>query len=138
MAAGAATGCGGAALISSAVIVFDSMGRGGGSLRIVSAIASKPTWIPTTATPAAMTRGLIDELSGGVALNALSGVREEDGISAWLHGREAVRTAKAHAACKTGGLHFRKMSREINSVATKPISSSIVPSLIGGWRAGLM
>jgi hypothetical protein len=65
MAAGAATGCGGAALISSAVIVFDSIGRGGGSLRMVSTMASSATWIAPTATLAATTRGLIPDGSAG-------------------------------------------------------------------------
>jgi hypothetical protein len=44
---------------------------------------------------------------------------------------------------ETGRLHFRKISREINSVVTKPISNSIFPSLAGAtalaevtWLAG--
>src|SRR5580698_7481445 len=129
MATGAATGCGGAELISAAVIVLASIGRGGASLRWVSSTTSNATWIATTTAMAAIMRRFMPETSAVRGDEKPTGEGAGTFISAWSSCSSwTLLWGATRAASGTGRRHFRKISREINSVVTKPISNSIIPS----------
>src|ERR1700744_2443277 len=83
---------------------------------------------------AAIIRGFMPEASATRGEAKPTGEGAGTFISAWSSWLSWL--GETRAASKTGRRHFRKISREINSVVTKPISNSIIPSRDGAAWLG--
>jgi hypothetical protein len=116
-ATGAVTGAG---LSSSAVIVRDSSGRAGGSLRTLKITASKAMWIAATEAVALTVREFM-RLEGTGARPA----------GTECEARMLARPRAVDTGSTTKQRHFRNISSEMHSVVTKPISNSISNSCYG-------